>query len=113
MSAALDGLKWNSDGLVCAVVVEHATSEVLMVAWMNREALEHTLDTRKATYYSRSRGQLWTKGETSGNTQHVREIRRDCDADTLLVRVEQTGPACHTGTHTCFDTDERVLLPDS
>lgn len=110
MSAVLDSLKWNSDGLICAVVIEHATSEVLMVAWMNRAALEHTLDTRKATYFSRSRGQLWTKGETSGNTQHVLEIRRDCDADTLLVRVEQTGPACHTGTRTCFDTEQRVLL---
>lgn len=112
MSDSVEDLKWGTDGLICAVVIEHATSDVLMVAWMNREALEYTLDTRKATYYSRSRGELWTKGETSGNTQHVREIRHDCDADTLLVRVEQTGPACHTGTHTCFDTTDRLLLAD-
>jgi phosphoribosyl-AMP cyclohydrolase len=106
-------LKRTPDGLVCAVVVEHSTSQVLMVAWMNDEALHRTLTTRRATYFSRSRGRLWVKGETSGHVQHVREVRLDCDADTLLVRVEQTGPACHTGTHTCFDTDERVLLADT
>lgn len=105
-------LKRTADGLVCAVVVEHSTSQVLMVAWMNDEALYRTLTTRKATYFSRSRGRLWVKGETSGHTQYVREVRLDCDADTLLVRVDQTGPACHTGSHTCFDGDERVLLPD-
>lgn len=109
---AMDDLAFNADGLICAVVVEHTTSEVLMVAWLNHEALRHTLRTRRATYYSRSRGELWTKGETSGNTQHVRELRHDCDADTLLLRVEQTGSACHTNTHSCFDTAERVLLPD-
>lgn len=109
---AMDDLAFNADGLICAVVVDNATSEVLMVAWMNHEALRHTLQTRRATYYSRRRGELWTKGETSGNTQHVRELRHDCDADTLLLRVEQTGPACHTGTQSCFDTAERVLLPD-
>jgi phosphoribosyl-AMP cyclohydrolase len=105
-------LKRNADGLICAVVVEHGTSDVLMVAWMNDEALERTLSTRRATYFSRSRQRLWVKGETSGHTQHVREIRLDCDADTLLVRVDQVGPACHTGTHTCFDTAERLLLAD-
>ncbi|PXY25054.1 phosphoribosyl-AMP cyclohydrolase [Prauserella sp. PE36] len=105
-------LKRTPDGLVCAVVQEHSTSQVLMVAWMNDEALERTLTTRRATYYSRSRRRLWVKGETSGHIQHVREVRLDCDADTLLVRVDQTGPACHTGTHTCFDTDERLLLAD-
>ncbi|OQO92146.1 phosphoribosyl-AMP cyclohydrolase [Saccharomonospora piscinae] len=105
-------LKRNADGLVCAVVVEHTTSAVLMVAWMDDEALHRTLTTRRATYFSRSKGRLWVKGETSGHTQYVREVRLDCDADTLLVRVEQTGPACHTGTTTCFDTDERLLLAD-
>jgi phosphoribosyl-AMP cyclohydrolase len=110
--AISERLKRNSDGLVCAVVIEHGTSDVLMVAWMDDEALEQTLTTRRATYFSRSRGTLWVKGETSGHTQHVREVRVDCDADTLLVRVDQTGPACHTGTHTCFDTEDRVLLPD-
>ena len=105
-------LKRNADGLVCAVVVEHATSAVLMVAWMNDEALERTLATRRGTYFSRSRNELWVKGETSGHVQHVREVRLDCDADTVLVRVDQTGPACHTGTHTCFDGEERLLLAD-
>ncbi|EHR52049.1 phosphoribosyl-AMP cyclohydrolase [Saccharomonospora marina XMU15] len=110
--AIAERLKRTADGLVCAVVVEHATSEVLMVAWMNDEALHATLTTRRATYFSRSRNRLWVKGETSGHTQHVREVRIDCDADTLLVRVEQTGPACHTGTTTCFDAEDRVLLRD-
>lgn len=105
-------LRRHADGLVCAVVVEHTTSAVLMVAWMDDEALHRTLTTRKATYYSRSRGCLWVKGETSGNTQHVRELRLDCDGDTVLVRVEQQGPACHTGTDTCFTGEERVLLSD-
>ncbi|HVW42712.1 MAG TPA: phosphoribosyl-AMP cyclohydrolase [Amycolatopsis sp.] len=105
-------LKRNADGLICAVVVEHATSDVLMVAWMNDEALERTLTTRRGTYYSRSRKELWVKGDTSGHVQHVREVRLDCDADTVLVRVDQTGPACHTGTHSCFDSDERLLLAD-
>lgn len=106
-------LKRTADGLVCAVVVEHSTSEVLMVAWMDDEALHRTLSTRRATYFSRSRGRLWVKGETSGHTQYVRAVRLDCDADTLLVRVEQTGPACHTGSRSCFDTDERTLLSDT
>ncbi|HKS47132.1 MAG TPA: phosphoribosyl-AMP cyclohydrolase [Amycolatopsis sp.] len=105
-------VKWNADGLVCAVVVEHATSDVLMVAWMNDEALERTLTTRRGTYFSRSRKELWVKGETSGHTQHVREVRLDCDADTVLIRVDQIGPACHTLTHSCFDSDERLLLAD-
>jgi phosphoribosyl-AMP cyclohydrolase len=105
-------LKRNADGLICAVVVDHATSDVLMVAWMDDEALERTLTTRKGTYFSRSRQQLWVKGETSGHTQYVREVRLDCDGDTVLVRVDQTGPACHTGTRTCFDTDDRLVLSD-
>ncbi|MEC3980048.1 phosphoribosyl-AMP cyclohydrolase [Amycolatopsis sp. H20-H5] len=103
-------LKRNADGLIAAVVVEHATSDVLMMAWMNDEALELTLTTRRGTYFSRSRQELWVKGETSGHVQRVREVRIDCDGDTVLLRVDQTGPACHTGTHSCFDTDERLLL---
>ncbi|MEU3272929.1 phosphoribosyl-AMP cyclohydrolase [Saccharomonospora sp. NPDC006951] len=110
--ALAERVTWTKDGLVCAVVVEHATSSVLMVAWMDETALARTLSTRKATYYSRSRRRLWVKGETSGHTQHVREVRFDCDGDTLLLRVDQKGPACHTGTHSCFDTEERVLLAD-
>ncbi|WP_018684491.1 phosphoribosyl-AMP cyclohydrolase [Actinokineospora enzanensis] len=101
-------LKRNADGLVCAVVQEHGTGEVLMVAWMNDEALHLTLSTRKGTYFSRSRQELWVKGETSGHTQKVHSVRLDCDGDTVLLTVEQTGPACHTGAHTCFD--DRDLL---
>ena len=98
-------LKRNADGLVCAVVQEHGTGEVLMVAWMDDDALARTLATREATYFSRSRQRQWIKGETSGHTQRVRSARLDCDGDTVLLEVEQTGPACHTGTHTCFDGD--------
>lgn len=101
-------LKRNADGLICAVVQQHDTGEVLMVAWMDDEALAATLATGKATYFSRSRDRLWVKGETSGNTQYVREVRLDCDGDTVLLAVEQTGPACHTGERTCFDAD--ILL---
>ncbi len=98
-------LKRNPDGLVAAVVQEATTGQVLMLAWMDDEALRRTLTTRRGTYYSRSRRQYWVKGESSGHTQHVREVRLDCDGDTLLVRVDQTGPACHTGTTSCFDAD--------
>jgi phosphoribosyl-AMP cyclohydrolase len=104
-------LRRTADGLVCAVAQQHGTGEVLMVAWMNDEALHRTLTTGRATYFSRSRQRLWVKGETSGHTQRVREVRLDCDGDALLVIVDQTGPACHTGTHTCFDTD--VLLAEN
>jgi phosphoribosyl-AMP cyclohydrolase len=104
-------LKRTEDGLVCAVAQAYGTGEVLMVAWMNDEALHRTLTTRRATYFSRSRQRLWVKGETSGHTQYVREVRLDCDGDTLLLTVDQTGPACHTGTRTCFDSD--VLLADT
>ncbi|HET8641344.1 MAG TPA: phosphoribosyl-AMP cyclohydrolase [Pseudonocardiaceae bacterium] len=98
-------LRRNADGLVCAVAQQRGTGEVLMVAWMNDEALHRTLTTGRATYFSRSRGELWVKGETSGNVQHVHEVRLDCDGDAVLVIVDQTGPACHTGEHTCFDAD--------
>ncbi|MGZ4516677.1 MAG: phosphoribosyl-AMP cyclohydrolase [Mycobacteriaceae bacterium] len=101
-------LKRNDDGLVCAVVQQRGTGEVLMVAWMDDEALHRTLSTRKATYWSRSRRQYWVKGETSGHTQHVHEVRLDCDGDTLLLTVDQVDGACHTGDRTCFDAD--VLL---
>jgi phosphoribosyl-AMP cyclohydrolase len=101
-------LKRNADGLVCAVVQQRGSGEVLMVAWMDDEALDRTLTTRQATYFSRSRQRLWVKGETSGHTQYVHEVRLDCDGDTVLLVVDQTGPACHTGEHTCFDAD--VLL---
>lgn len=98
----LDALNFNGAGLVPAIAQEYGSGEVLMLAWMNRAALEETLNTGRACYYSRSRGQLWRKGETSGQTQQVRELRLDCDGDTVLLLVEQTGPACHTGRHSCF-----------
>ncbi|WP_063061311.1 phosphoribosyl-AMP cyclohydrolase [Nocardia sienata] len=101
-------LKRNEAGLVAAVAQERATGEVLMMAWMDDQALARTLATRRATYYSRSRQQYWVKGETSGHTQYVHEVRLDCDGDTVLLIVDQEGAACHTGTHTCFDAD--VLL---
>lgn len=102
-------LKRNDAGLVPAVVQEHATREVLMMAWMNDEALHRTLTTGRATYWSRSRDELWVKGETSGHVQHVKEVRLDCDGDTVLVLVDQEGPACHTGARTCFDADVLAL----
>jgi phosphoribosyl-AMP cyclohydrolase len=104
-------LKRNQDGLVCAVAQQRGSGEVLMVAWMDDEALHRTLTTRTATYFSRSRQQYWVKGETSGHTQQVHEVRLDCDGDTVLLTVDQVGAACHTGDHTCFDAD--VLLAEN
>jgi len=101
-------LKRNADGLFAAVAQERGTGRVLMVAWMDDDALARTLATRRATYYSRSRAQHWIKGETSGHIQHVHSVRLDCDGDAVLLEVDQTGPACHTGAQSCFDAD--VLL---
>ncbi|WP_029135728.1 phosphoribosyl-AMP cyclohydrolase [Nakamurella lactea] len=96
-------LQYNESGLVCAVAQQHDTGEVLMVAWMDAEAVRRTLATGMATYWSRSRGEYWVKGETSGHVQRVLQVRHDCDGDALLLTVDQTGPACHTGTRSCFD----------
>ena len=96
-------LKRSPDGLVVAVAQQHDTGEVLMVAWMNDDALEQTLTTGRAVYWSRSRQELWRKGDTSGNTQRVVSVSLDCDGDALLLKVDQTGPACHTGARSCFD----------
>jgi len=96
-------LKRDDHGLVPAVVQQHDSGEVLMVGWMDDEALQRTLTSRRTTFWSRSRQEYWVKGETSGHRQSVREVRLDCDGDTLLVKVDQIGPACHTGAHTCFD----------
>lgn len=96
-------LKRNDGGLVPAIAQQHDTGEVLMLGWMDDEALARTLATGRATYWSRSRQEYWVKGETSGHRQHVMEVRLDCDGDTLLLKVDQEGPACHTGTRTCFD----------
>jgi phosphoribosyl-AMP cyclohydrolase len=98
-------LKRDANGLFAAVAQERSTGQVLMMAWMDDEALARTLETRKGTYYSRSRGQYWVKGETSGHTQYVHSVRLDCDGDTVLLEVDQVGAACHTGEHTCFDAD--------
>ena len=102
LKEALDNLKYNSDGLVPAIAQQHDTGEVLMMAWMNREAIEETLQTGRVCYFSRSRGRLWRKGESSGQVQLHKELRFDCDADTVLALVDQTGPACHTGRRDCF-----------
>ena len=101
-------LKRGADGLLPAIAQQHDTGEVLMLAWMDDEALHRTLTTGRATYWSRSRKEYWVKGETSGHAQRVVSVALDCDGDTILVAVDQTGPACHTGTRTCFDG--RALL---
>lgn len=98
-------LKFNDAGLIPAVVQDVNTNVVLMVAWMNRESLNQTLQSGETHFWSRSRGQLWHKGATSGNVQRVRQIFFDCDADTLLIRVNPAGPACHTGKTTCFHNE--------
>ena len=100
-------LKRDEQCLVAAIIQQQDTGEVLMLGWMDDEALHRTLTTGRATYWSRSRGEYWVKGETSGHRQWVKEVRLDCDGDTLLVSVDQEGAACHTGDRTCFDA--RVL----
>jgi phosphoribosyl-ATP pyrophosphohydrolase/phosphoribosyl-AMP cyclohydrolase len=118
----LSAVKFGADGLVPVVTQESRSGDVLMVAYANREALDRTLSTGLAHYFSRSRGRLWQKGETSGHVQRITEVRLDCDGDAVLYRVEQTGPACHTGTRTCFSTvigrtgrvpAERVVADDA
>lgn len=110
MTDFLDQIKWNADGLVPAIAQDHASGRVLMVAWMNRTALQQTADKREAVYWSRSRQKLWHKGEESGHVQRVHEIRLDCDADVIMLQVEQQGGiACHTGRESCF---YRVLDAD-
>jgi len=99
----LEHVQWTEDGLVPVIAQEVRTNKVLMFAWMNREALRLTAETRQAVYWSRSRGRLWHKGEESGHVQKVHEIRLDCDEDVILIQVEQVGGiACHTGRHDCF-----------
>jgi phosphoribosyl-AMP cyclohydrolase len=98
----LDAIAFDADGLVPAIAQQHDTGEVLMLAWMNRDAVAETLATGRACYFSRSRGRLWRKGETSGQMQRLVELRLDCDGDAILLLVEQTGVACHTGRRDCF-----------
>jgi phosphoribosyl-AMP cyclohydrolase len=106
-----DRLKRDAAGLVAAVVQQFDTGEVLMVGWMDDEALHRTLTTGRATYWSRSRQTYWVKGETSGNAQHVKSVALDCDGDAVLVKVDQVGAACHTGDRTCFDSGDLPVGP--
>ena len=122
----LDQLKFDSQGLIAAIAQDEISGEVLMMAWMNKESLRATIETRRATYWSRSRNKLWAKGEESGNTQEVKSIHVDCDADVVLLKVHQVGgAACHTGHRTCFyrevvdagsgfkESGEKVFNPDN
>ncbi|MEM7190832.1 MAG: phosphoribosyl-AMP cyclohydrolase [Pseudomonadota bacterium] len=102
MDELLSEIDFDRNGLVPAIAQQHDTGEILMMAWMNRDAVTETLRTGRVCYWSRSRAQLWRKGETSGQTQQLKELRIDCDGDTLLVLVDQTGVACHTGRRSCF-----------
>ena len=111
LTERISRVSFNGDGLVPAIVQQHDTGEVLMLGWMDDEALHRTLTTGRVTFWSRSRSEYWRKGDTSGHAQYVKGARLDCDGDTVLLQVEQHGPACHTGTRTCFDTDARDLRP--
>ena len=102
LEPVLDALPWNSDGLIAAIAQQHGSGDVLMLAWMNRQALTETLAGGHVCYWSRSRQQLWRKGESSGHWQQLIEARLDCDGDAVLLIVDQQGPACHTGRPTCF-----------
>ncbi|NMX58772.1 phosphoribosyl-AMP cyclohydrolase [Pseudomonas sp. WS 5146] len=102
LEPVLDALPWNSDGLIAAIAQQHGSGAVLMLAWMNRQALSETLASGHVCYWSRSRQQLWRKGESSGHWQQLIEARLDCDGDAVLLIVDQQGPACHTGRPTCF-----------
>ena len=102
LDQVLDGLPYNADGLIPAIAQQQDTGEVLMMAWMNRQALAETLQTGRVCYWSRSRQKFWRKGESSGQVQVLKDMRFDCDGDTILMMVDQTGPACHTGRRSCF-----------
>ncbi|MDU0368631.1 phosphoribosyl-AMP cyclohydrolase [Microbacterium sp. KSW4-17] len=103
---SVDRVTYNADGLVPAVIQQFDTREVLMMGWMDAEALNRTLTSGRVTFWSRSRQEYWRKGDTSGHIQIVKGARLDCDGDTLLIEVDQIGAACHTGDHTCFDADD-------
>lgn len=103
---AIERVAFNTDGLVPAIIQQEGTGEVLMLGWMDQEALRRTLTEGRVTFWSRSRQEYWRKGDTSGHVQWVRGARLDCDGDALLITVDQVGAACHTGDHTCFDADD-------
>ncbi len=119
LAEVLAAIPWNADGLITAIAQQHDSGEVLMLAWMNREALLETLTTGRVCYWSRSRQTLWRKGESSGHRQRLVEARLDCDGDAVLLRVDQQGPACHTGRPNCFynairdDAVEVITAPPS
>tara|TARA_Y100000590_G_C15235091_1_gene831551 strand:- start:358 stop:666 length:309 start_codon:yes stop_codon:yes gene_type:complete len=98
----MENIKFNSKGLIPTIIQQYDTNEVLMLAWMNKESLEETIKTKKTCFWSRSRNKIWRKGETSGNIQLVKDIKFDCDNDTILIKVDSKGPACHTGENSCF-----------
>jgi phosphoribosyl-AMP cyclohydrolase len=108
LEQVLDEIDFNAEGLIAAIAQQHDTGEVLMLAWMNRDAVTETLGTGDVHYFSRSRGELWRKGQSSGQTQKLVELRLDCDGDTLLLLVDQKGVACHTGRRNCFFRAPRV-----
>jgi phosphoribosyl-AMP cyclohydrolase len=107
---AIDRAAFNADGLLPAIIQQWDSGEVLMLGWMDREAMRRTLTEGRVTFWSRSRQEYWRKGDTSGHAQFVKSAALDCDADTLLVQVEQVGAACHTGTRTCFDADRLAVV---
>ena len=115
LNEALGGLKFNENGLIPAIAQQHDSGEVLMMAWMNRQAIEETLNTKQVCYWSRSRNNYWRKGESSGNQQKLVSMSTDCDGDTLLLKVEQLGAACHTGRRDCFynEINENGLIINS
>ena len=112
MDATLENLKYDANGLIPAIVQDHATGQVLMMAWMNRESLAKTVETGKTHFFSRSRNKLWLKGESSGHVQAVRSLSTDCDQDVVLVKVEQVGAACHEGYRSCFSREYQQGQPD-
>jgi len=98
----MKNIKFNNEGLIPAIIQQYNSNEVLMLAWMNKDSLEETIKTKRTCFWSRSRKKLWRKGETSGNIQEVKDIKIDCDNDTLIIKVDAKGPACHTGQESCF-----------
>ena len=110
--AVAERLKRDDNGLVAAIIQQHDTREVLMLGWMDDEALRRTLTEARVTFWSRSRGEYWRKGDTSGHVQHVKGVALDCDGDALLVQVDQVGAACHTGSRTCFDGRDLPVVTD-
>ena len=109
---AIASLNFNEAGLIPAIVQSHSTGRVLMMAWMNRESLSKSIEIGETVFFSRSRNELWHKGATSGNTQIIRSIEADCDADTLLVKVDENGPACHTDSESCFDVSTLFIASE-